>query len=171
MEVFWFQEARRNKNYFTASVVSTFRQVSEEGFVSGHPPINHDTLSALRMELGTHFARILSYFAEDGVQSVQAIEDAVGKRDAVALVRPAHTLKGESLQFGCEALGYAAEHIEKSARAAVEAHAFPLEIVDFSPKLRPLFEEALAALQHAAAPKPVAAAPLRRPAAFGRKVG
>jgi HPt (histidine-containing phosphotransfer) domain-containing protein len=139
--------------------------------VSGHPPINHETLSALRLELGVHFARILSYFAEDGVKSVQAIEDAVGKRDAVALVRPAHTLKGESLQFGCEALGYAAEYIEKAARAAVEAHNFPNEIVDFSWKIRPLFTEALAALEHASAPKPVPATPLRRPAAFGRKVG
>jgi len=139
--------------------------------VSGHPPINHETLSAIRAELGEHFARILSYFAEDGVKSVQAIEDAVGKRDVVALVRPAHTLKGESLQFGAEALGYAAEHIETAARAGVEAHAFPLDIVDFSWKLRPLFEEALTALQHAAAPRSVPAAPLRRAAAFGRKVG
>jgi len=140
--------------------------------VSGHPPINHETLSALRLELGVHFARILSYFAEDGIKSVQAIEDAVAKRDAVALVRPAHTLKGESLQFGCEALGYAAEHIEQAARAAVEAHSFPNEIVDSSWKIRPLFTEALAALEHASAPKPAPApAPLRRPAAFGRKVG
>lgn len=139
--------------------------------MSGHPPINNETLSALRLELGVHFARILSYFAEDGVKSVQEIEDAVAKRDAVALVRPAHTLKGESLQFGCEALGYAAEYVEKAARAAVEAHNFPNEIVDFSWKIRPLFKEALAALEHAAAPKP-APAPIRRPAAgFGRKVG
>ena len=139
--------------------------------MSGHPPINNETLSALRLELGVHFSRILGYFAEDGVKSVQAIEDAVGKRDAVALVRPAHTLKGEALQFGCEALGYAAEHIEKAARAAIEAHSFPLEIVDSSWRMRPLFEEALAALEHASAPKPVPATPLRRPAAFGRKVG
>ena len=139
--------------------------------MSGHPPINNETLSALRLELGVHFSRILGYFAEDGVKSVQAIEDAVAKRDAVALVRPAHTLKGESLQFGCEALGYAAEHIEKAARAAIEAHSFPVDIVDSSWKIRPLFEEALAALEHASAPKPIPAMPLRRPAAFGRKVG
>jgi histidine phosphotransfer protein HptB len=139
--------------------------------VSGHPPINNDTLSALRLELGVHFARILGYFAEDGVKSVQAIEDAVAKRDPVALVRPAHTLKGESLQFGAEALGYAAEKIEMAARAGVEAHVFPLDMVDFSWKLRPLFEEALGALQHAAAPAPAPMA-FRRPfAGFGRKVG
>jgi len=140
--------------------------------VSGHPPINHDTLSAIRLELGAHFPRILGYFAEDGVKSVQAVEEAVANRDAVALVRPAHTLKGEALQFGAEALGYAAEHIETAARAGVEAHAFPQEIIDFSYKLRPLFEEALVALQHAVAPKPAVTMPLRRPAGgFGRKVG
>ena len=141
--------------------------------MSGHPQINHETLSAIRLELGAHFPRILGYFAEDGVKSVQAVEEAVANRDAVALVRPAHTLKGEALQFGAEALGYAAEYIEQAARAGVEAHSFPLDIVEFSTKLRPLFEEALVALQHAVAPKPAAVAmPLRRPVGgFGRKVG
>ena len=140
--------------------------------MSGHPPINHETLSAIRLELGAHFPRILGYFAEDGVKSVQAIEDAVAQRDPVGLVRPAHTLKGEALQFGAEALGYAAEHIETAARAGVEAHAFPADIVDSCLKLRPLFEEALVALQHAVAPKPAVTMPLRRPAGgFGRKVG
>jgi HPt (histidine-containing phosphotransfer) domain-containing protein len=126
-------------------------------------------LSGIRAELGAHFPRILSYFAEDGIKSVHAIEDAVSNRDMVALVRPAHTLKGESLQFGAEALGYAAEHIEKAARSGVEAQAFPLDIVDFSSTLRPLFEEALTALQHAAAPRVSARTP-GHPAAFGRKV-
>jgi len=140
--------------------------------VSGHPQINHDTLSAIRLELGAHFPRILGYFAEDGVKSVQAVEDAVANRDAVALVRPAHTLKGEALQFGAEALGYAAEYIETAARDGVEAHAFPTDIVEYCAKLRPLFEEALVALQHAVAPKPAVAMPLRRPTGgFGRKVG
>jgi HPt (histidine-containing phosphotransfer) domain-containing protein len=139
--------------------------------VSGHPQINRETLNALRAELGVHFPRILSYFAEDGVKSVEAIEEAVRNRDTVALVRPAHTLKGESLQFGAEALGYASEHIETAARAGVEAHSFPLDIVDDCARLRALFEEALAALQQEAAPV-AAAPPLRRVAAgFGRKVG
>ena len=140
--------------------------------MSGHPQINHDTLSAIRLELGAHFPRILGYFAEDGVKSVQAVEEAVANRDAVALVRPAHTLKGEALQFGAEALGYAAEYIETAARAGVEAHAFPDDIVEYCAKLRPLFEEALVALQHAVAPKPAVTMPLRRPiGGFGRKVG
>jgi histidine phosphotransfer protein HptB len=140
-----------------------------EGQVSGHTQINREKLDALRTELGTHFPRILSYFAEDGVKSVDKIEEAVRNCDAVALVRPAHTLKGESLQFGADALGFAAEHIEKAARAAVEARSFPAGISESVGRLRGLFEEALAALQREAAPV-IAPVPLRRPAGgFGRK--
>ena len=135
-----------------------------------HPTIDREKLNTIRAELGTHFSRILSYFAEDGVKSVAAIEDAVRDRDTVALVRPAHTLKGESLQFGAEALGLAAEHIEKAARDGVEAHAFPADITEIATRLRPLFEEALAALEREAAPA-IAQTPLRRAAGFGRKVG
>ena len=138
--------------------------------MSGSPVIDQEKLDTLRNELGVHFPRILSYFAEDGVKSVEAIEDAVRARDAVALVRPAHTLKGESLQFGAEALGFAAEHVEKAARAAIEARTFPLDIVDYSVRLRPLFEEALVALQSAAKAVVIPALP-RRQAGFGRKVG
>ncbi len=139
--------------------------------MSEHPQIDREKLNALRMELGVHFPRILSYFAEDGIKSVEAVEDAVRNSDAVALVRPAHTLKGEALQFGAEALGYAAEYIEKAARDAVEARSFPLDIVETSAGLRPLFEEALIALQEAAAPA-ISQVALRRPVTgFGRKVG
>jgi HPt (histidine-containing phosphotransfer) domain-containing protein len=139
--------------------------------VSEYPTIDHAKLNALRGELGVHVTRILSYFAEDGVKSLEAIEDAVRIRDSVALVRPAHTLKGEALQFGAEALGYAAEYVEKSARDGVEARTFPRDIIEYSKCLRPLFEEALTALQHSAAPV-VAPMPLRRAGTgFGRKVG
>jgi HPt (histidine-containing phosphotransfer) domain-containing protein len=139
--------------------------------VSGYPHINRETLNALRSELGAHFGRILSYFAEDGVKSLDQIEEAVRNRDAVALVRPAHTLKGESLQFGAEALGYCAERVEMAAREGVEAHAFPDDIVADAESMRGLFEEALAALRQEAAPA-VTPMPLRRAAGgFGRKVG
>jgi HPt (histidine-containing phosphotransfer) domain-containing protein len=139
--------------------------------VSGYPHINRETLSALRAELGAHFPRILSYFAEDGVKSLDQIEDAVRTRDPVAMVRPAHTLKGESLQFGAEALGYCAERVEMAARRGVEEHAFPDDIIPDAESMRGLFEQALAALRHEAAP-PAAPTPLRRPVGgFGRKVG
>jgi HPt (histidine-containing phosphotransfer) domain-containing protein len=139
--------------------------------VSEHPTIDHDTLNALRAELGVHFSRILSYFADDGAKSVEAIEDAVRARDVVALVRPAHTLKGEALQFGAEALGVAAEYVEEAARDGVESRSFPLDMVEYTARLRPLFAEALAALQREAAPV-AAPMPVRRVGAgFGRKVG
>src|SRR3546814_10782947 len=50
--------------------------------------------------LGASFVRILGYFHEDGVKSVAAIEAAMRRADSAALVLPAHTLKGESHQFG-----------------------------------------------------------------------
>lgn len=139
-------------------------------------PINRETLRSVQRELGAHFGRILSYFAEDGVKSVNAVEEAVRNRDAVAMVRPAHTLKGESLQLGAEDLGYAAETIEKAARAGVEGRTFPMDMVEYSARLRPLFQEALAALQREmgaslTAPPPPAMG-LRRPmGGFGRKAG
>lgn len=137
-----------------------------------YPVINRETLDALRVELGVHFPRILGYFAEDGVKSLEELEEAVRKRDAVALVRPAHTLKGESLQFGAERLAHAAEYIEDAARDGVEMRGFPLEIVEYGARLRSLFEEALTALQGEAASVAAAPAPIRRPAAgFGRKIG
>ena len=68
------------------------------------------------------------------------------------------------------ALGLAAEHVEEAARDAVEARTFPDEIIDYSATLRPLFEEALAALRSAAVPV-ISARPLRRAGGFGRKVG
>jgi HPt (histidine-containing phosphotransfer) domain-containing protein len=138
--------------------------------VNEGPTIDREKLNAIRAELGTHFPRILSYFAEDGVKSVAAIEDAVRNRDTVSLVRPAHTLKGESLQFGAEALGLAAELIEKAARDGVESHTFPADITEIANRLRSLFEEALAALEREAAPA-ITQATLRRTAGFGRKVG
>lgn len=136
--------------------------------MDGHSPIDREKLNALRQELGAHFPRILGYFADDGVKSLDQIEEAVRDRDAVALVRPAHTLKGESLQFGAQDLGAAAEHIEMRARDAVEARTFPLELVDYVQRLRPLFEQALTELRRETAPV-VAAVPLRRAGGFGRK--
>lgn len=97
-----------------------------------------------RAELGADFVRILGYYREDGVKSVAAIEEAMRSRNAVALVRPAHTLKGDSLQFGAEVLGALAEHIEMTARRCVETHDQPDELLEEVVKLRPLLQETLA---------------------------
>lgn len=119
--------------------------------------------SQTRAELGAGFVRILSYFREDGVKSVSAIEHAMRRLDAAALVIPAHTLKGESLQFGAEPLGALAEHIEQVARRCVEAHESPRELMEHVVRLRPLFEQTLAAFDRETNPL------INRRPTFGRK--
>ena len=81
---------------------------------------------AARSELGAGFARILSYFREDGEKAVSRIEAAMQSRDTAGLVLPAHTMKSEARQFGAEPLGALAEEIEFTARRAIEIRAFPM---------------------------------------------
>ncbi len=122
-----------------------------------------------RSELGTGFVRILGYFREDGVKSVIAIEAAMRANNAAALVIPAHTLKGESRQFGAEPLGMLAEKIENIGRDCVEAQDTPEEALAPVARLRPLFEETLTLLEREASP--VVATAVRRPmgGGFGRR--
>lgn len=118
-----------------------------------------------RTELGAQFVRILGYFREDGVKSVAAIEAAMRAQNAAALVIPAHTLKGESRQFGAEPLGALAELIEEIARDCVETRDTPEQALEPVSQLRPLFEQTLALLEREANPLME-----RRPAAgFGRR--
>ena len=105
-----------------------------------------------RGELGPGFIRILSYFREDGVKSVAAIEQAMRERDSAKLVLPSHTLKGESWQFGAERLAALAEEIEVAARDYVEIRQGPEELVEKVVQLRPLFEATLTALEAEASP-------------------
>ena len=128
--------------------------------------IDHAKLEALRLELGGNFTRVLAYFQEDGARSIAAIEDAARVRSAVALVRPAHTLKGDALQFGAIGLAALAEQVEVAARRAVEDHDYPIDIVAEVVRLRPLFRAVAAALTREAS----AASSLRRAVGFGRKV-
>ena len=93
-----------------------------------------------RAELGPGFIRILSYFREDGLKSVRQIEAAMHEQNSVALVIPAHTLKGESMQFGANPLAEVAETIEATARSCIETHRFPDELVPDVVRLRQLFE-------------------------------
>ena len=128
--------------------------------------IDRDKFAKVRAELGTNFLRVLGYYREDGEKTIKQIEDAMRDRSAVALVRPAHTLKGESLQFGAEPLALAAERIEKAARRAVEARAFPENVLTDVASLRELFANTLAAFDREAPPQ----MPVRRAMGFGRKV-
>jgi HPt (histidine-containing phosphotransfer) domain-containing protein len=105
-----------------------------------HQLIDWNAFNKARGELGPGFVRILGYFKEDGVKSLEAIEEAMRSKNAAALVRPAHTLKGEARQFGAEPLGDLAELIEMTARRCVELQTTPDELIPEVVKLRPVFE-------------------------------
>jgi len=105
-----------------------------------------------RAELGPGFIRILSYFREDGVKSVAAIEQAMREENTVALVMPAHTIKGEARQFGAEPLAKVAELIESTARLCIETRRFPDELVADVVKMRKLFDQTIALFDQATNP-------------------
>jgi histidine phosphotransfer protein HptB len=129
--------------------------------------IDWDEYRASRAQLGAAFVRILGYFREDGTKSVLAIETAMREGDARGLVMPAHTLKGESRQFGAERLAALAEDIETFARRCVEMRVSPEEYLPKVVGLRSLFNATLDALE--AETNPLVA---RRPVSgFGRAKG
>lgn len=105
-----------------------------------------------RAELGPGFIRILGYFREDGLKSVEAIEQAMHEKNTVALVIPAHTLKGESRQFGAEPLAAVAEKIETTARFSIETHVFPDELVPDVVELRRLWNRTIDLFERATNP-------------------
>ena len=119
-----------------------------------------------RTELGPAFIRILSYFKEDGAKSVREIEEAMHEQNTLALVIPAHTLKGESRQLGAEPIAKIAELIETTARFCIESHRFPDELVPQVVELRKLFSETVELFEKATNPL------IKRtpPTGFGRKV-
>lgn len=114
--------------------------------------IDWKTFTETRSLLGAGLVRILGYFREDGTKSVAAIEEAMRLKDSVKLVMPAHTLKGESWQFGADKLAMLSEEIEVAARHYVEIHQDPSELVEKIVQLRPIFEATLAALEAEASP-------------------
>ena len=119
-----------------------------------------------RAELGPGFIKILSYFREDGAKSVAAIEQAMHEHNTVALIIPAHTIKGESRQFGAEPLATVAELIENTARLCVETHRFPDELVPDVVELRRLWSRTVELFDKATNPLQS-----RAPAGgFGKKV-
>ncbi|RYD68323.1 MAG: Hpt domain-containing protein [Sphingomonadales bacterium] len=131
--------------------------------IGSDPLVNWTVFAQSRAELGANFVRILGYFREDGVKSVSQIEDAMRVQNAAAMVIPAHTLKGESLQFGADVLGELAEEIETIARLCVERQDTPSNALEHVVRLRPLFEATLQMLEREANPL------VERRTAFGRR--
>lgn len=132
--------------------------------------IDWDSYAAMRGSMGAHFFRILGYFREDGTQSVDRIEAGMRNHDAAAMILPAHTLKGEALQFGAFALSLLAEEIEAHCRHCVEHHQSPDEILGSVVQLRSLFSATLALLEN----RPEVSRPFKVPSApplFGRRGG
>lgn len=120
-----------------------------------------------RGELGPDFIRILGYFRDDGAKSLAAIEQAMHDRNSVALVIPAHTLKGEASQFGAGPLALKAELIEQTARLSIETRRFPDELVPDVVDLRSLWSRTIELFDKATNPLLTRAAPI----GLGRKVG
>ena len=135
----------------------------------GNGVVNWTTFAQTRALIGNEFATILGYYRDDAAKCVVAVEQAYKLRDAISMVRPAHTLKGDSLQFGGEALGKLAEHIEHNARRCVEEHRAPDSLDTEILRLRPMLIETLACFERELKNNMV---PMRRPAVaagFGRK--
>jgi histidine phosphotransfer protein HptB len=105
-----------------------------------------------RADLGSGFVRVFGYFQQDGVLSVNAIEDAVRHNSATAIVLPAHKIKSEAREFGALALAALVEDIEFQARDCIEWHVDTSSIVEHVVKLRPLFEATLALIDMASNP-------------------
>ncbi|WP_442955271.1 Hpt domain-containing protein [Parasphingorhabdus sp.] len=122
---------------------------------------------ATRSALGPNFVRILGYFREDGTESVAKIEDAMRVKDPASMVLAAHKLKGEALQLGALRLGLTAEQIEMTARACVEHHDTPEEVIELVVGLQALFDETLAILEEEASPL----VQQRNPLGSGRRLG
>lgn len=116
------------------------------------PLINWTAFTQARAALNGDFVRILGYFREDGIKSVDAIEMAMREKSSAKLVLPAHTLKSEAYQFGAEQLGMLAERIEMTARHCVETLQEPDELLEDIVGLRDVFRHSLAALEKEANP-------------------
>lgn len=104
-------------------------------------------LRRIRGDTGSSFTRILAYFREDGGSAIARMEEAVGGGHAAALILPAHTLTGESLQFGANRLALAAEHIGILALQFVDRGCDPGLLAAEVGALRPLFDASLAAIE------------------------
>ena len=125
--------------------------------------VDWEKFSHMRTELGASFVRILGYFREDGEKAVGKIEEAMHRRDAAALVIPAHTMKSEARQFGADPLATLAEEIEFAGRRAVESQLFPDQILPQVAKLRSTYVQTIDLLEQETNPL------VARRQAFGKK--
>ena len=114
--------------------------------------IDWEAYEAARVRFGADFARVLGYLREDGESAVAAIETALRAGDAVAIVKPAGTLKDGAYDFGGDALGEAAERIEAMALHCVQRRQEPDEALPLVAGLSTLFQATMAELEAASSP-------------------
>ena len=60
---------------------------------------------------------LVDTYLEDGREQIAALRDAVAATDTAALVRPAHSLKSNSLNLGAMTLGEQCRELEELARS------------------------------------------------------
>jgi HPt (histidine-containing phosphotransfer) domain-containing protein len=114
--------------------------------------VDWDMFSRSRAQLGAGFARILTYFREDGDKAIDRIEAAMHRNDAAGLVLPADTIKSQARPFGAEPLAALAEEIELAARRSVEMRTAPDELVPQVARLRPLYARTMVLIEAEANP-------------------
>lgn len=112
------------------------------------PLIDPAGLAVAQREIGPALPRILGYYRQDGVVSITTIEDAMANRNATAMILPAHSLKGESRQFGAERMAELAQYIEMTARDCVEQrNALPDTLSQDVGVMRACFHETIRILE------------------------
>jgi HPt (histidine-containing phosphotransfer) domain-containing protein len=84
------------------------------------PVLNESILDELRASVGDDrgfVVDLIKAYLADGEKHVADVEAAMAAGDAVALVRPAHTLKSSSATVGAEGLAAAARELELAGRS------------------------------------------------------
>jgi len=110
------------------------------------PMFDEAALMLVLRAAGPDFSRLVGYFGDDGARCIALIEQAHGQGDAVALVDPAHKLKGEARQLGARRLGDISAEIERTARRCIEQQQQPGTIDHEISMLRICFSQTLALL-------------------------
>ena len=77
-----------------------------------------ETLRAISPDDGGEFLReMITIYLQDTPQRLAELEQALARQDAASLVRPAHSIKGSSGNFGAHRFAKLAEDIEQQGKA------------------------------------------------------
>ncbi len=109
--------------------------------------VDWERFAQAKAHLGSNFLRVVGYFQQDGKQSIDAIENALRARNAVAMIAPADVLKNDALQLGAISVAELAEDVEFAARDCLEWHQAPDTLVEPIMQLREAFAGTLAQLE------------------------